>query len=80
VVKLGGLELVPESVEVVNAAESPLPINAQAGVDARLDWRFLDIRMTRAGQIFTVQTTVGRAMREFVQARGGTEMHTPKLA
>jgi nondiscriminating aspartyl-tRNA synthetase len=79
VVKLGGIELVPESVEIVNPAEAPLPINDQSGVEARLDWRFLDVRTPRNQLFFRVQTTVENATRQFVYARGGTEMHTPKL-
>ena len=47
-VKLGGLEIVPERVEVVSPAESKLPIDEHTGLDQRLDWRFLDIRRPRA--------------------------------
>ena len=79
VVKLGGIELIPDSVEIVSSAEAPLPINDQSGVEVRLDWRFLDVRSPRNQLIFRVQTTVESAIRQFVQSRGGTEMHTPKL-
>lgn len=33
IVKLGGLEIIPESIEVINWADSPLPINDQTGID-----------------------------------------------
>ena len=79
VVKLGGLELIPDSVEVVNAATSPLPINDQTGIDQRLEWRFLDLRNPARHLIFEVQTTVEAAMREFAYGEGATELHTPKL-
>ena len=80
VVKLGGLEIVPTRVEVLNRAETPLPIDQQTGLEHRLDWRFLDVRARPAAQLlFAVQTTVERAMRAFAQAEGCTEMHTPKL-
>lgn len=79
-VKAGGLELVPETVEVVNRAESPLPIDARTGLEQRLDWRFLDVRRRpAAGLLFAVQTTLEQAMREYAYAQGCTEMHTPKL-
>jgi aspartyl-tRNA synthetase len=79
-VKLGGLELVPEAVEVLNPAAVPLPIDEQTGIEHRLDWRFLDVRRRPAAQLmFAVQTTLEQGMREYAYAQGATEMHTPKL-
>ncbi|PWE08568.1 aspartate--tRNA(Asn) ligase [Streptomyces sp. BSE7F] len=79
-VKLGGLEIVPEGVEVLNPAATPLPIDEQTGIEHRLDWRFLDVRRRPAAQLmFAVQTTLEQGMREYAYARGATEMHTPKL-
>ncbi|WP_329492864.1 aspartate--tRNA(Asn) ligase [Kitasatospora herbaricolor] len=79
-VRLGGLEIVPEHVELLNRAEAPLPLNELTGLEHRLDWRFLDIRRRPAAQLlFAVQTTVEQALREFAYAEGCTEMHTPKL-
>ena len=79
-VKLGGLEIVPSAVEVVNRAETPLPIDEHTGPEQRLDWRFLDVRIRPATQlVFAVQTTLEQAMREFAYNHGSTEMHTPKL-
>ncbi|MFE0459250.1 aspartate--tRNA(Asn) ligase [Kitasatospora sp. NPDC058965] len=80
VVKLGGLELLPESVEVVAPAAGPLPVDEQSGIEHRLDWRFLDIRRRPAAQLlFAVQTTFEAGMREYAYAQGATELHTPKL-
>ncbi|MEY9942930.1 aspartate--tRNA(Asn) ligase [Streptacidiphilus sp. MAP5-3] len=80
VVNLGGLEIVPTSVEVLNRAHAPLPIDEHTGSEHRLDWRFLDVRKRPAAQLlFAVQTTVEQAMREFAYREGCTEMHTPKL-
>ncbi|MCX4747194.1 aspartate--tRNA(Asn) ligase [Kitasatospora sp. NBC_01287] len=80
VVKLGGLELVPETVEVLNRAAAPLPIDEHSGPEPRLDWRFLDIRRRPAAQlVFAVQTTFEAGMREYAYAAGCTELHTPKL-
>ena len=80
VVKLGGLEIVPESVQVVNRAETPLPIDEHTGLEQRLDWRFLDVRKRPASQlVFAVQTTLEQGMREYASAQGCTEVHTPKL-
>ncbi|MEU3516723.1 aspartate--tRNA(Asn) ligase [Streptomyces sp. NPDC006654] len=80
IVKLGGLELVPESVEILNRAETPLPIDEHTGLEHRLDWRFLDVRRRPQAQLlFAVQTTFEQGMREYAYAQGCTEMHTPKL-
>lgn len=80
IVKLGGLELVPESVEVLNLAETPLPIDEQTGLEHRLDWRFLDVRLRPQAQLlFAVQTTFEQGLREYAYGQGCTEMHTPKL-
>ncbi|MFJ3922801.1 aspartate--tRNA(Asn) ligase [Streptomyces sp. NPDC090022] len=79
-VKLGGLELVPESVEVLNLAETPLPIDEHTGPEHRLDWRFLDVRKRETAQlVFAVQTTLEQGLREYAMEHGCTEMHTPKL-
>jgi aspartyl/asparaginyl-tRNA synthetase len=79
-VKLGGIEIVPQTVELLNRSETPLPIDEHTGPEPRLDWRFLDIRTRRPTQLtFAVQTTVEQAMREFAYSHGCTEMHTPKI-
>ncbi|WP_043267223.1 aspartate--tRNA(Asn) ligase [Streptomyces sp. CT34] len=79
-VKLGGLEIVPEEVEVLSLAATPLPIDEHTGMEQRLDWRFLDVRRRPAAQmLFAVQTTLEQAMREYAYVQGATEMHTPKL-
>ncbi len=80
VVSLGGLELIPDDLVVESLAQAPLPIDSHTGPEGRLDWRFLDVRRRPAARlVFEVQTTVERAMREFADAEGCTEMHTPKL-
>jgi nondiscriminating aspartyl-tRNA synthetase len=80
VVKLAGLEIVPESIEVFSRAEAQLPIDRMSGAEHRLDWRFLDVRLRPEQRlVFEVQNTIETAMREYVRARDFTEMHTPKL-
>jgi nondiscriminating aspartyl-tRNA synthetase len=78
-VKLGGLELKIESVEVDSLAEPELPIAADSALDKRIDWRYLDLRRPDRRLIFEVQTTTERAMRDFWQKEGFVELHSPKL-
>jgi len=79
VVKLGGLEIVADSVKVVSKADTPLPIDKNTGLETRLDWRFLDLRNPQNLLIFKIQTAVERAMRSFWAAEGFIEIHSPKL-
>jgi aspartyl-tRNA synthetase len=78
-VKLGGLELRLESLDVDAAAEPELPIAPDSALDKRIDWRYLDLRRPDRRLIFEIQTAIERAMREFWRAEGFVEMHSPKL-
>jgi aspartyl-tRNA synthetase len=78
-VKLGGLELRLEAVEVDSLAEPELPIAADSALDKRIDWRYLDLRRPDRKLIFEVQTTAEQAMREFWRAEQFVEIHTPKF-
>ena len=83
IVKLGGLEMQLQAVEVDNLAESPLPLDPFAEtlpeMDYRLDWRYLDLRRPEVALIFRVQTTAEMAMREYWVREGFREMHSPKI-
>lgn len=78
-VKLRGIEVVLETLEVVGPAESPIPITEDSTLDLQLDWRALSIRRPENSLIFRVQTTMEQAMREFWQQQGFVEIHSPKL-
>jgi nondiscriminating aspartyl-tRNA synthetase len=83
IVKLGGLELVLENLEVDNLAASPLPFELTSetlpALDYRLDWRSYDLRRSFNLLLFRVQTTAEMAMREFWTQNNFIEMHSPKL-
>lgn len=78
-VKLGGVEIVLESLEVVSSAESPIPITKDSSLELQMDWRALSLRMPENLLTFKVQTTMERAMREFWEREGFIEIHSPKL-
>jgi nondiscriminating aspartyl-tRNA synthetase len=78
-VKLGGLEVQIESLDVDSPAQPALPVTADSSLDKRIDWRYLDLRRADRRLIFDVQTTVEQAMREHWLAEGFVEIHTPKL-
>jgi nondiscriminating aspartyl-tRNA synthetase len=78
-VKLKGLELKLEELEVDSLAEPELPIAPDSALDKRIDWRYLDLRRPDRKLIFEVQTTTERAMRDFWAKEGFIELHSPKL-
>jgi aspartyl-tRNA synthetase len=83
VVKLGGLEIQLEDLQVEGAAEIPLPFEPFGEYlpdqDFRLDWRYLDLRRDVNRLIFEVQTTAEQAMRDYWIERDFIEMHSPKI-
>lgn len=79
VVKLGGVELKLETVEIISLAAELLPMDEKSGLETRLDWRYLDLRDPAKRLIFEVQTAVEAAMREYWLSEGFIELHTPKL-
>ncbi len=78
-----GVEVVPESVEVVAPADPELPLDPSGKVDAdlptRLDNRTLDARKPDVAAIFRVRAEVLRAVRETFRALDCTEITTPKI-
>jgi nondiscriminating aspartyl-tRNA synthetase len=78
-VKLGGIEVLVDSIDSVSIAEQPLPIAETSNPDLRLDWRFLDLRAPRQHLTFRVGDAFEQSMRSFLLRRGFTELHTPKL-
>jgi len=78
-VKLGGIEVLVDSVDLVSIAEQPLPIAETSNPDLRLDWRFLDLRSPRQHLVFRIGDLFEQRMRSFLLGRGFTELHTPKL-
>ena len=90
-VKLGGLELIPDSITVESLAEA-LPIARKSipatkkkqaversSIDQRIDYRWIDLRTDENQLIFKVQTCLVGAMREFLLGKDFLEIHTPKL-
>jgi nondiscriminating aspartyl-tRNA synthetase len=78
-VKLGGVEIKLESIDVATVAIAETPIAADSGIDKRMDWRFLDLRVPRNNLIFRVQTTFEHALRTYWVENDFVELHTPKF-
>ncbi len=78
-VKLGGLEVVAESITVISRANVLLPLGENPNIETRLDWRFLDLRTPRNLLIFKIQTAAEYAMRSFWKSEEFIEIHSPKF-
>src|SRR5574344_60777 len=77
-VKQGGKEFIPTSVNILsNADVSPLEDNAN--IDTRLDYRWLDLRSEKNNLMLKVQSAFVEGMRNFLYTNDFTEIHTPKL-
>ena len=90
-VKLGGIEMIPERIEVESIAD-PLPIVRKeiaatkkkkaverSSIDQRIDYRWIDLRTDENQLMFKAQTGMVAAMRQYLLDRHFIEVHTPKL-
>lgn len=75
----GAVHVVLDELRVAGAALGPPPIDESSPVEARLDWRYLDLRRPRNRLVLEVQTSVEQAMREWWRRHGFLELHSPKL-
>ena len=82
-VKLNGMEIIPESIEVTSKSEEEIPFNFKdlnnVNLDTRLDYRFIDLRNDKNMLIFKIQSDITKYMRQFLYEKDFTEIHTPKL-
>ena len=78
----GEIEVVADAIEVLNPA-APLPFQLDAysevGEEARLKYRYLDLRRSAPAAALRLRSEVNRAARETLYAHGFTEVETPTL-
>jgi aspartyl-tRNA synthetase len=78
-----GKELLPDSIEIIQEAKNPLPIDAsdysKTELPLRLDNRFLDLHSARTQSIFKIQSTIGAEFLKYFTDKGFTYAHTPSL-
>jgi len=79
----GGRELIPDTFEILNTSESPLPLDVvekvPAELDTRLDARFLDARRPRVTAVFQIRSAVMQAIHSFLFESGFIHITTPKI-
>lgn len=78
-----GIEMVPEKIEVINEAETPLPLDFSGKIDSgkstRFDYRFLDMRNPEISKIFRIRSRVIQLFREYFVKNGFVEIHSPVI-
>lgn len=76
-----GIEFIPDSIEVLNRSEQPLPFDVQervkAELDTRLDHRFLDFRTPTTQAIFKIQNRLLTSFRDYLTDHGYLEIQPP---
>ncbi len=79
----GGRELIPERIEIISKAKTPLPIEIEGkiktGLDKRFDYRFMDLRNSRVRAIFSIMSKALKYMRESFRNNGFLEVNTPVI-
>ncbi|TWT20141.1 aspartate--tRNA ligase [Luteimonas marina] len=79
-IRTGQVEVVAESIEVLNKAE-PLPFHhhENPGEDTRLRYRYLDLRHPEMQRRMRTRTKLVSALRHWLDARGFQDIETPIL-
>ncbi len=83
-IKTGKVEVNATKLEILNPAETPLPIEIDkhllAGEDQRLKYRFLDLRRPELQRNLVLRHKAVKAFRDFFDKEGFLEIETPFLA
>ncbi len=77
-VKLNGIEMLPDKMVIESTAEA-LPLQKDANIDTKMDYRWIDLREEKNLLMFKVQSYMVNCMREFLTERNFIEIHSPKL-
>lgn len=80
--KSGEKELVLIKFEIINKAETPLPIDLVQNtthMDKRIDFRYLDLHNVKVQAIFKIQSEILHAFREYFYKEGFVEFQTPSI-
>ena len=77
----GGKEIIPNRIDIISKAETPIPIDIsgkiESNLDVRLDWRVLDLRRPEVMTLFKVQAKLIEGMAEHLGDEGFLQVFTP---
>jgi aspartyl-tRNA synthetase len=79
----GGMEIVPEKIELIAESEQPIPIDvsdfSKTELPKRLDWRFLDTRRKDVLAIFKIRSSMYKYLVDFFDKEKFIIINTPKI-
>ncbi|MBO3802282.1 MAG: aspartate--tRNA(Asn) ligase [Candidatus Brockarchaeota archaeon] len=79
----GGIEIVPNSVKILNRSVHPLPLDptekVKSGLDTRLNARALDLMTPSNTALFRLEAAILSSCRSFLSENGLVEVVTPKI-
>ena len=78
-----GAEITPTKIELIVKAQAAAPLdisgNIESNLDARLDWRVIDLRRRENLAIFQIQSKLVEGMVEYLNKHGYLQVFTPCL-
>ncbi len=78
-----GFEIIPESLSVVSASATPLPLDPRgvtdANLDTRLQWRTLDLRRPETTAVFKIEAAAIQGMESYLREQGFLQVFTPSI-
>ncbi|MGA2785435.1 MAG: aspartate--tRNA(Asn) ligase [Candidatus Bathyarchaeia archaeon] len=78
-----GAEVIPAKIELIVKALSSIPLdisgNIDSNLDARLDWRVIDLRKRENLAIFQIQSKLVEGMLEYLRSHDYLQVFTPCL-
>lgn len=78
-----GIEIIPEKINTISKAETPLPLDpsekVEAELDTRLDHRFMDLRRPQVRKIFEKKSKALNKIRNYFHQNNFIEIQTPKI-
>jgi len=78
-----GSEVTPSKIEVIVKTQAPAPLDIhgkiESNLDARLDWRVIDLRRRENLAIFQIQSKLVEGMVEYLTKNGYLQVFTPCL-
>ncbi|MHB1273036.1 MAG: aspartate--tRNA ligase [Rhodanobacter sp.] len=78
--KTGTVELVADTVEILNAAKDlPFALHENPNEEMRLTYRYLDLRRPEMQQMVRKRVRLVQALRQYLDARGFQDIETPIL-
>jgi aspartyl-tRNA synthetase len=78
-----GSEITASKIELVTKAKAAAPLDMsgkiESNLDARLDWRVIDLRRPENAAIFKIQSKLAEGMVEYLRQKGYLQVFTPCL-